>query len=390
MHIHEYQAKKLLNKFGIKIPKGKVAFSEEDVQNCLSSLRLKEAILKAQIHAGARKKVRAILVGNNPQEIKDHFNQLVGSKFINEQTGPLGLTAHCALIEEKVNIQKEYYLSLSVDRKNASLLLVCSKEGGSDIESTSKNVQNILKTHVDLKGNIKIFDWIYLLKFMGWTHDLKKKAIDLISKLIELFVSSDALLIEINPLVLTQDNEFVALDAKMTIDDNALYRQSEIAAFYDPTQLDALEVKARKSGLSYIPFKGNIGCLVNGAGLAMATLDELSYFGGNPANFLDLGGGADKNRISEGFKILLDDYKVKSILVHIFGGIMDCEVVADAIIDVLKQIKPSKINRPIVVRLEGANRQKGYYKLVESGFQIIVKDNLVGAVKEAIIQAGIL
>ena len=253
-----------------------------------------------------------------------------------------------------------------------------------------QNPASFIKISLDAYGGIKIFDLIKFLKFMSWTHSLKRQAARLVKNLINALISSDAILIEINPLVLTKENEFLALDAKMTIDDNALFRQKEIAEFYDPMQSTNFEVKARKHNLSYIPLKGNIGCLVNGAGLAMATVDILNYFGGEPANFLDLGGTADQKQITEGFKILLEDKRVDSIFIHIFGGVMDGEVVADALLEVLKKPEYSKFQIPIVVRMEGYNRQNGIYKLIESGYNITVLDSFIGAAKQAIIKAGIL
>lgn len=391
MHIHEYQAKELLKKFGINSPKGAVACCYEEVKKIISSLRLKEGVIKAQIHAGGRKKIGAIKIARTPQEILENANNILGQTFVNNQTGSKGLTSHLVLVEEIVDIQNEYYICIMFDRTIGKIVLLCSKEGGIDIESQkAQNPNKILKVILEDNGKIKVFDLIKILKFMSWTHALKHKAIELIKSVINTFIFSDAVLVEINPLVLTKENKFVALDAKMTIDDNALFRQPQIATFYDPTQLTSLEVKARKFNLSYVPLKGNIGCLVNGAGLAMATLDLLNYFGGEPANFLDLGGTADKNRICEGFKILLQDTKVKSIFVHIFGGVMDCEIVSDGILEALNSFGSSKKNIPIIVRMEGSNRQAGNYKLIESKFNIIALDNLVNAARQAIIKAGIL
>jgi succinyl-CoA synthetase beta subunit len=391
MHIHEYQAKKILSQFGIKTPPGMVSCCEEETRKIISSMKIKEAVVKAQIHAGGRFKMRGIKVAKTPEEIVDFSNSMFGKRFINNQTGANGLVAHLVLIEPIVAIEKEFYLSIMIDRTKKEMVLIGAKEGGSDVELQKKqNPDSVIKIPLDINGNIKIFNLIKLLRFMSWTHSLKKEGVRLVKNLINAFISTDATLIEINPLILTKQNEFLALDAKVTIDDNALFRQKEIAEFYDPMQLTKLEVKARKFNLSYVPLKGNIGCLVNGAGLAMATTDILNYFGGEPANFLDLGGTADKKSITEGFKILLEDRRVDSILIHIFGGVMDCEIVADALLDVLKKPEYSKSKIPIVVRMEGYNRQNANYKLIESGYNIIVTDNLVGAIKQVIIKAGIL
>lgn len=382
MHVHEYQAKAILKEYGILSPTFDVASSLEEACEVLSTFKFQNAVIKAQIHAGARGKVGGILFAKNRGEILRAVDCLLGKRFVNEQTGPYGLSAHRVMITAAVDIEKEYYVGALIDRKNATSLLVLSKEGGSDIEELAKTQpEKILKLPIDLKGN---FDSEKAASFMEFDGIGKS----LLISFAKAFVEKDALLFEINPLVLTKDHQLLALDAKLTVDDNALFRHKDIQSFFDPTQLTASEVQAKQYDLSYLPFDGDIGCMVNGAGLAMATMDLVEYYGGSPANFLDVGGGATKEKIAQGIKILLDEKEVKAILVNIFGGIMNCVTIAEGILDVSKEIISKKI--PIIVRMEGTNVEKARYLLQQSKLDIKLADDLEDAAKKVVIAAGIV
>lgn len=368
MNTHEYQAKEILQKYGIPIPKFRVASSSAEVKKAISELQLKEAIVKIQVHAGGRGKAGGVKFCKSPQEIEDVASRLIGMKMVNQQTGPAGIIAHQVLIAEPVDIAKEYYLGAIVNREIASAILIASPEGGMDIEEVAeKHPKKILQLPIPLHGEMKPYQLLRLAKFMGWKGATMEEGMKVAKALAKAFMDTDASLIEINPLVTTKDGKLWAVDAKLSIDDNALFRQEKIASFFDPTQLSESEVDAQKYDLAYVSLEGNIGCMVNGAGLAMATMDIIYHFGGKPANFLDVGGSASKEKVAEGFKIILSDSNVKAIFVNIFGGIMNCATLAEGIIAAAKQLH---ITVPLIVRMEGTNVDEGKRLLKESKLPI--------------------
>jgi len=382
MNIHEYQAKKILKKYGIPIPDFGIASNEKEVQEVIDSLGLSEAVVKIQVHAGGRGKAGGVKFAKSPEEIKKVAEDLIGMKMVNVQTGPQGVVAHKVMISKPADIEKEYYIGAIIDRENARPVLIASPEGGMEIEEIAeKSPEKILTLPIGLDGKLKPFHALRLTNFMGWKEDLGKLGRKIAQGLAKAFIETDASLLEINPLVLTPQKEIVALDAKLSVDDNALFRQSEIAAFYDPTQYSQSEVAAKQFDLAYIALDGNIGCMVNGAGLAMATMDIIHFYGGHPANFLDVGGGASKEKVAEGFKIILSDPKVQAILVNIFGGIMNCAVLAEGIITAASDFS---IRVPLVVRMEGTNVEQGKKLLKESGLAIHTADSLAEAAQKAV------
>ncbi len=315
-------------------------------------------------------------------EIFDYANQLLGMKLINNQTGPEGIIATQVLISPLVDYKKEYYVGATIDRQKGEAILIISPEGGVEIEEVAhKHPERIMKMAMSLEGKLRGYQLIELTKFMGWKGALAEKGRKLLAALAHAFIDCDASLLEINPLVETEKGELLALDAKLAIDDNALYRQQEIALYYDPSQLNPLEAQAKRYDLAYIALDGEIGCMVNGAGLAMATMDIIKHYGGKPANFLDVGGGASQDKVAEGFKIILSDPKVKAILVNIFGGIMNCVTLAAGIISAAGQLS---INVPLVIRMEGTNVEKGKKMLMDSGLNITLAGDLAEAASKVV------
>ncbi|MEN9343387.1 MAG: succinyl-CoA ligase [ADP-forming] subunit beta [Chlamydiota bacterium] len=380
MNIHEYQAKVILKKYGIPIPLFGVVKQLSDVKPLLDKLCLKKAVVKIQVHAGGRGKAGGVKLGSSPEEIYKITEQLLGMKMVNNQTGPQGVIAHEVLITEPLDISKEYYLGAIIDRASACPLLIASKEGGMEIEEVAaKHPEKILRLPIELNGTLKPFRINRLIHFMGWQAESAKTGAMIAQGVAKAFIETDASLLEINPLVENKEGKLWALDAKLSIDDNALFRQKEIAAFYDPTQQLPQEVEAKKFDLAYIALDGNIGCMVNGAGLAMATMDIIKYSGGKPANFLDVGGGASKEKVAAGFKIILSDPQVRAILVNIFGGIMDCAVLAEGIVAAVKEMG---IKVPLVVRMEGTNVEAGKRILESSCLPIITASDLEDAAKK--------
>ena len=383
MNIHEYQAKNLIQQYGIPVSSYAVASNKEEVLEAIKELGLREGVVKVQIHAGGRGKAGGVQFANDPETILRIAEQLIGMKIVNNQTGPQGVVAHKVLITAPVAIEKEYYLAATIDRSRALPILIASREGGVDIEEIAHTMpDSILKVPIKLDGGMRSYHLLELANFMGWKGELRKEGMKLIANLAKCFIESDGSMLEINPLVLTKEGHLVALDAKFSIDDNALFRQPAIAECYDPTQSTPNEVMAKQYNLAYIGLDGEIGCLVNGAGLAMATMDIIHHYGGSPANFLDVGGGATKEEVAHGFKIILLDSKVKSIFVNIFGGIMDCGVLAQGIVDASKE---DKLSVPLVVRMEGTNVEHGRKILKNSGLNIIsaatMADGAIQAVK---------
>lgn len=385
MNLHEYQAKELLLAVGVPVPPFGVVGKLQDVEKIINKLHLKEAVIKIQVHAGGRGKAGGVKFAKTPNEILQVAEKLIGMKMVNNQTGSEGVIAHQVLIAPPVDIEKEYYLGAIVDRNKAEAVLIASPEGGMEIEEiAATHPDKILTVPIGMDGSVKPYHLLRLGKFMGWEEETLEQGMHIAAALGKLFIDKDASLLEINPLVKSNNGTLWALDAKLSIDDNALYRHPELMSYYDPSQQSPNEVAAKKHDLAYIALEGNIGCMVNGAGLAMATMDIIKYAGGKPANFLDVGGSATAERITEGFKILVSDPQVKAILVNIFGGIMNCATIAEGILVALKE-HPIKI--PLVVRMEGTNVEQGKKMLEKSGLKILTADNLTDAatcvVKEA-------
>jgi succinyl-CoA synthetase beta subunit len=385
VNLHEYQAKEILMANGVPVPPFGVASKHQDVEKIIKDLHLKDAVVKIQVHAGGRGKAGGVKFAKTAEEIFTIAKQLIGMKMVNNQTGSEGVVAHKVLIALPIDIAKEYYLGAIVDRNKAEAVLIASPEGGMEIEEiAAKHPDKILTIPIGMDGSVKPYHLLRLGKFMGWEKETLEEGMKIAAAIGKLFIEKDASLLEINPLVKSKAGKLWALDSKLSIDDNALYRQPEIVAYYDPSQQSANEVSAKKHDLAYIALEGNIGCMVNGAGLAMATMDLIKYAGGKPANFLDVGGSATAEKIAAGFKILVSDSHVKAILVNIFGGIMSCATIAEGILTALEE-HPIKI--PLVVRMEGTHVEEGKKMLEKSGLKVHTADKLEDAatlvVKEA-------
>lgn len=382
MDIHEYQAKKILKRYGIPIPDFEVAGNPLEIKQAMEHLHLKNAVIKIQVHAGGRGKAGGVKFAKSPEEILSMGEKLIGMKLVNNQTGPEGVIAHKVLITKPIDIKKEYYLGAIIDRQHGDPILIASPEGGMDIEEVAvKHPEKILKVPIELDGRVRKFRVVRLCHFMGWTGDQAKLGAHITEAVAKAFMETDSSLLEINPLVEDMEGKLWALDAKLSVDDNALFRQHEIATFYDPAQQSKNEVDAKKHDLAYIALEGNIGCMVNGAGLAMATMDIIQHYGGKPANFLDVGGGASAEKVAAGFKIILSDPKVKAILVNIFGGIMNCKTLAEGIVSAVKEMG---ISVPLVVRMEGTNVDEGKSLLKKSKLPIITADDLTEAAEKVV------
>jgi succinyl-CoA synthetase beta subunit len=385
MHLHEYQAKEVLRAYGISIPPFAIISNLDEAVEAFKTMGLSQAVIKVQVHAGGRGKAGGVKIAKTPDEILKTLKALLGMKITNNQTGKEGIIAHKVLISPLVNYQKEYYLGAVIDRKYGQSFLIASPEGGVDIEEVAAHhPEKILTLPISSRGTLRPYQLIEVAKFMGWEGSVAEQGKKTVAALAKAFVETDATLLEINPLVQTTDGDIVALDAKMTLDDNALYRQKALAAQDDPTQVSLGEARAKEHELAYVSLEGDIGCMVNGAGLAMATMDIIQYYGGTPANFLDVGGGATEDKVAEGFKILLSDHKVKSILVNIFGGIMNCATLAAGIVAATTQLK---VSVPLIVRMEGTNVEKGKQILKDSGLQILIAGSLADAAQKAVAAA---
>lgn len=368
MNVHEYQAKKLLSDFGVKVPGGQVVFSADEVSEVLDALNSAKYVVKAQIHAGGRGKGGGIKVVDNSQDATAAADQIIGMNLVTHQTGPEGKTVGSVLIEEASSIEKEFYLGMVIDRSREKVVVMGSPEGGVEIEEVAaKSPEKIIKEHVDISLGIQPYQCRKIAYFMGLEGGAVRQAVSFISSLYRVFIEKDCSLAEINPLVLTSDGNIVALDAKINFDDNALFRHRDIAGLRDRDEEDPLELEASDAGISFVKLDGNIGCLVNGAGLAMATMDIIKHHGGEPANFLDVGGGATTEQVTKAFKMILSDENVKAIFVNIFGGIMKCDTIADGIVEAAGEVG---INVPLVVRLEGTNVEAGREILSDSGLDI--------------------
>ncbi len=377
MNIHEYQAKELLSKFGMPVPSGKVAFSPDEAEAIAKSLKGPVFVVKAQIHAGGRGKAGGVKLCKTPQEVQVQTREMLGKILVTPQTGPEGKEVRKVYIEQGSNIKKEYYLSAVLDRETASVTFIASTEGGMEIEEVAHATpEKIIRVAVDPTIGLQEFHKRKIGYGLGLEGDAVKKISKIVQCMYDAFVAKDAAQIEINPLIETADGEFMALDAKINFDSNALYRHPDVRELRDEHEEDPLELEASRFDLNYIKMSGNIGCMVNGAGLAMATMDIIKLHGGDPANFLDVGGGATKERVKEAFKIILSDTSVKGILVNIFGGIMRCDIIADGVINAAKDIG---VKVPVVVRLAGTNADLGKEMLKNSGLSLIPANDLADA-----------
>ena len=382
MNIHEHQAKEIFREFGIPVPNGIVIFDTKEIKNKIKKLQSTNFMLKAQIHAGGRGKAGGIKMVKNSEELKKEAEKMLGKVLITHQTGKFGREVKKLYIEETCNIVKEFYLSCLVDRTSSKIAFISSAEGGINIEETAKkNPQKIVTVKFNFVKSIKDEDIKKILKPFALPEKLKKQAFHLIKSIYKVLIEKDANLIEVNPLILTKDDELLCLDAKINFDDNALYRHPDIASLKDLNEEDPIETEASKHGLDYIKLDGKIGCMVNGAGLAMATMDIIKLYGSEPANFLDVGGGASKEKVSAGFKIILSDKNVKGILINIFGGIMRCDVLAQGVV---KAAQETNLSVPLVVRLAGTNVELGREILKKSNLKIISANNLSDAAKKII------
>ena len=382
MNIHEHQAKQILKKFGAIVPEGVFGFTVEELLEKCKSLKTEKYVLKAQIHAGGRGKAGGVKILNSLEELEKSAKELLGKKLITHQTGPEGREVKRLYVEASSNIEKEFYLSCLIDRSASKIVFISSDQGGMDIEDVaSKSPEKILKTKVELKDEISKEECEKIIQIFKLENNSKNDAISLIKSIYKMFVETDANMVEINPLILTKEKKIICLDAKVNFDSNALFRHPEILELRDLNEEDPTEIEASKHDLAYIKLDGSIGCMVNGAGLAMATMDIIKLYGQEPANFLDVGGGASKEKVSAALKIILSDKNVKGILINIFGGIMRCDVLAQGVVDATKEIK---INVPLVVRLAGTNFVEGKKILDNSGLKIISAENLDDAAKKIV------
>jgi len=380
MNIHEYQGKEVLRKYGVATPRGIPAFTVEEAVSAAKELGGNVWVVKAQIHAGGRGKGGGVKVATSLEQVQEHADAILGMQLVTHQTGPEGKEVKRLYIEEGADIADELYVGALVDRETQKVVLMCSSEGGMDIETVAEETpEKILKIFVDPTEGLNRAEAEDVCAKMGMPAEAVQEGADFLAGLYEAFVESDASLAEINPLVVTGDKRVIALDAKFNIDSNALYRQPEIVEYRDLDEEDANEIEASKWDLSYISLDGNIGCLVNGAGLAMATMDIIKLYGGDPANFLDVGGGANTEQVTEAFKIMLANPNVEGILVNIFGGIMQCDVIAEGVVAAAKEVGMSV---PLVVRLEGTNVEKGRQILDESDVKLQTATTMADAAEK--------
>ena len=382
MNIHEYQAKAVLREFGVPVPRGHAAFTVEEAVKAARDLALPVLVVKAQIHAGGRGKAGGVKVVKSVDDVKKEAERLLGSTLVTHQTGPHGKQVNRLYVEEGSAIEREFYLSALVDRESSRIAFVVSTEGGMDIEEVARShPEKILTFAVDPATGIMPHHGRRVAQALGLHDDLAKQAQDLVSKLYAAFVAKDMSLLEINPLVVTKTGQLICLDAKVAFDANALYRHSDIVALRDLTEEDEKEIEASKYDLNYVALDGTIGCMVNGAGLAMATMDIIKLYGEAPANFLDVGGGATKEKVAAAFKIITADPKVKGILVNIFGGIMKCDVIAAGVVDAVKEVG---LRVPLVVRLEGTNVALGKEIIAKSNLDVVSADDLDDAAQKVV------
>jgi len=382
MNIHEHQAKQILKKYGVPVPEGIFALTVDELIEKAKSLKTEKFVLKAQIHAGGRGKAGGVKILNNIDELTKASRELLGKKLITPQTGPEGREVKRLYVEVSSNIDKEFYLSCLVDRASSKIAFISSDQGGMDIEEVaSKTPEKIITTKIDISDEILDNDCEKIIEIFCLKNETKNQAISLIKSIYKMFISTDASMVEVNPLILTKEEKIICLDAKVNFDDNALFKHPDIVELRDLNEEDPTEIEASKHDLSYIKLDGSIGCMVNGAGLAMATMDIIKLYGKEPANFLDVGGGASKEKVSAALKIILLDKNVKGILINIFGGIMRCDVLAQGVVDAAKEIN---ISVPLVVRLAGTNFKEGKEILDNSGLKLISAENLDDAAKKIV------
>ncbi|MEK4522608.1 ADP-forming succinate--CoA ligase subunit beta [Psychrobacillus sp. FSL W7-1493] len=386
MNIHEYQGKQLLRQYGVAVSNGIVAFSPEEAVKAAKELGSDVIVVKAQIHAGGRGKAGGVKIAKNLDEVREYAKELLGKVLVTHQTGPEGKEIKRLLIEEGSKIKKEYYVGLVLDRSTSRVTLMGSEEGGMDIEEVAANSpEKLFYEEIDPVVGLTGFQARRMAFNMNIPAKLVNKAAKFMLGLYQVYNEKDASIVEINPLVVTEDDNVLALDAKFNFDSNALYKHKDILELRDYDEEDAKEIEASKYDLSYISLDGNIGCMVNGAGLAMATMDTISYYGGSPANFLDVGGGATAEKVTEAFKIILADKNVKGIFVNIFGGIMKCDVIAEGVIIAAKEVG---LQVPLVVRLEGTNVDLGKKLLNESGINIVAADSMADGAQKIVNLVG--
>ena len=382
MNLHEYQGKELFKKYGLPVSKNKVITSPDDAVNACRDIGGNKWVVKAQVHAGGRGKAGGVKLVNSPEEALDFANHWLGKRLVTYQTDSNGQLVTAILIEECTDIAKELYLSAVVDRGTQRIVFIGSSEGGVNIEEVAeKTPEKIIYEPIDPLTGPMGFQSRKISKVLGLNNEQSKQFSKMLPQLTDLFIGHDLSLLEINPLVITQGGKLHCLDAKINIDSNAVYRQPEIQAMHDPSQEDPRESEAAMNDLSYVSLDGNIGCMVNGAGLAMGTMDTIKYFGGSPANFLDVGGTATQERVSKAFKLILDDPEVRVVLVNIFGGIVRCDLIAEGILAAIEEVG---VSIPVVVRLEGNNANIGSNILAESNAEIVSLNNLEDAAKKAV------
>ena len=382
MNIHEHQAKQILKQFGAVVPEGVFGFTVKELVEKCKSLKTDKYVLKAQIHAGGRGKAGGVKILDNLNELEKSAKELLGKKLVTHQTGPAGKEVKRLYVEVSSNIEKEFYLSCLVDRTTSKIAFISSDQGGMDIEEVATESPNkIITTKVELRDEISNEECEKIIKIFNLEESAKSEAISLIKSIYKMFIKTDANMVEVNPLILTKEKKIICLDAKINFDSNALFRHPEILELRDLNEEDPTEIEASKHDLAYIKLDGSIGCMVNGAGLAMATMDIIKLYGEEPANFLDVGGGASKEKVSAAFKIILSDKNVKGILINIFGGIMRCDVLAQGVVDAAKEIN---IGVPLVVRLAGTNFKEGKEILDNSGLKLISAENLDDAAKKIV------
>ncbi|MDE5126193.1 ADP-forming succinate--CoA ligase subunit beta [Paenibacillus larvae] len=382
MNIHEYQGKEVLRQYGVSVPQGKVAFSPEEAVEAAKALGTPVVVIKAQIHAGGRGKAGGVKIAKNLDEVRTYAGELLGKVLVTHQTGPEGKEVKRLLIEQGCDIKKEYYVGVVVDRGTGRIVMMASEEGGTKIEEVAaKTPEKIFKEVVDPAIGLQPFQARKLAYAVHIPDELVNKAVKFMMALYDAFVDKDCSIAEINPLVVTGDGNVMALDAKLNFDSNALYQHKDILELRDLDEEDEKEIQASKFDLSYIALDGNIGCMVNGAGLAMSTMDIIKHYGGDPANFLDVGGGATKEKVTEAFKIILSDEKVKGVFINIFGGIMRCDVIAKGVVAAVKELG---LDRPLVVRLEGTNVELGQQILNESGLNIVAADSMADGAQKIV------
>jgi succinyl-CoA synthetase beta subunit len=386
MNIHEYQGKELLRKYGVSVPNGRVAFSVDEAVEAAKELGTDVVVVKAQIHAGGRGKAGGVKVAKNLDEARTYAEEILGKTLVTHQTGPEGKEVKRLLIEEGCDIKKEYYVGLVLDRATSRVVLMASEEGGTEIEEVAeKTPEKIFKEVIDPAVGLQGYQARRIAFNINIQKELVGQAVKFMMGLYQAFVEKDCSIAEINPLVVTGDGKVMALDAKLNFDSNALYRHKDIVEYRDLEEEDVKEIEASKYDLSYISLDGNIGCMVNGAGLAMSTMDIIKFYGGDPANFLDVGGGATAEKVTEAFKIILSDENVKGIFVNIFGGIMKCDVIAEGVVEATKQVG---LEIPLVVRLEGTNVDLGKKILNESGLNITSAESMADGAQKIVSLVG--